>query len=579
MSARLCLATLTILSSIAAALPPQSWTLARSGHFEVYSDADPNRAPSLLSDFERMYTFFARQVGATPDPGHPIRIICFGGRQEYESYRTHAAADAYYLGTTARDYIVLPACTPGDFHVAAHEYAHLLIHSSGLELPRWIGEGISEVASTVQIRDRASSVGGDLPNRSRLLSTEKWLPLSELFALGENAEGSAVFYSQSWALTAMLLLSPEYGPRFRLLLASLASGVGGEAALSSVYRRSPDNVIRDLRAWLARIPAAVPLPGIGGLAIPSRPAPVSSFESRAMLADLRFASGDLDRAEIQYRTLAAGPSGHPAMAEVYSALGLIALRKNNAPAALAEWERAMQLGITDAGICYRYAMLAEQRGLAPGQVRRALEQAIALQPDFEDAHFKLALMLKNGGQPELALAQFKAMHGVSPARAFAYWSAMADTLLDLRRREDARAAALHARESATSDAEREQAGRILYMADTELAVELTSGPDGPHFRAIRVPHDQPPRNPFIESGDRIQRAEATLKEVQCAENEIRITVSGQSADLTLSVPDPSRVQIRNTPGVSFEFTCGPQTPGKVLVEYTTTNILRGLELR
>jgi tetratricopeptide (TPR) repeat protein len=576
---------------MAAARPAEPWTLARSSHFEVYTDAGPNRAPSLLADFERMHAFFARQVGAAPDPRRQVRIICFGGRQEYESYRLNSRADAYYLGTPDRDYIVMPACAPGDFHVTAHEYAHLLIHSSGLGLPRWIAEGISEVASTVQIGDRASSVGGDLPNRSRLLRTERWLPLSELFARGENDEGGTVFYSQSWALTAMLMLSPECGPRFRLLLASLASGVGGEAALGSVYNRSPDTVVHDLRAWLARIPPPVPLPGMGGAAVPGEAAPVSTFESQAMLADLRFAAGDLDRAESMYRSLTAGPGGRPGTAEIYSALGLIALRKNDAPAALAAWEHAMQLGIADPGICYRYAMLADQRGLPPSQVRRALEHAIALQPDFDDARFKLALMLKNAGQPEPALAQLKAMSAVSPARAFAYWSAMADTLLDLRsdlgvdlgasagRREDARVAALKARECASSDAEREHAGRILYMADTDLAVQLTSGPDGPAFRAIRVPHDQPPRNPFIESGDRIQRAEATLQQIECTGNEIRIALSGQAGDLTLSVPDPTRVEIRNTPGVSFEFTCGPQTPRKVLVEYTATNILRGLELR
>ena len=45
----------------------------------------------------------------------------------------------------------------------------------------------------------------------------------------------ALFYSQTWALTEMLMLSPEYGPRFRLLLGSLALGTGSETALHSVY--------------------------------------------------------------------------------------------------------------------------------------------------------------------------------------------------------------------------------------------------------------------------------------------------------------------------------------------------------
>jgi len=576
MSARRSLANLGLFFCVAAARAPEPWTVARNSHFEVYSNAGPNSAPSLLAAFERMHAF-ARRVGVTPDPRRPVRVICFGTRPEFESYRLSASADANYLGTEARDYIVMPALAAGDFHVAAHEYAHVLIHSSGLGLPRWIAEGISEVASTVQIRDRASSVGGDLPAHSRLLRTETWLPLSDLFARGENdGGGHAIFYSQSWALTAMLMLSPGYGPRFPLLLGSMASGVGAEAALRSVYGAAPDTVLRDLRAWLARIPPAVPLPGVGGLMQPAEPAPVSELAARFVLADLRLAAGDLDRAQAMYRALAADSE----TGDAYSALGIIALRRDDAPEALAAWQRAMQRGIHDAGICYRYAILADQRGLPAAQVHRALEQAIALQPDFDDAHFKLALMDKNASQPEAAIAHLKAMRSIAPARAFSYWSAMADALLDLGRRDEARAAANQAGEVAASDAEREHAGQILYMAETDLSVQLTSGPDGrPHFRTVRVPHDQPSRNPFIEPGDGIRRTEATLKEIECAADGIHISVAGESGDLRLSLPDPSRVQIRNIPGVSFEFTCGPQTPAKVVVEYTANHVLRGLELR
>lgn len=578
MFAQRCLATLTLLSSITAVIAaPRTtapWTLARSSHFEVYSHAGPTSAPTLLANFERMHAFFARQVGVAPDSRRAVRVICFGGREEYESFRFDSTADAYYLGTDNRDYIVMPACASGDFHTAAHEYAHLLIHSSGLTLPRWMAEGISEVASTVQIRERASSIGGDLPNRSRLLRSAAWMPLSGLFAVGEKNSGGPIFYAQSWALTAMLLLSPQYSPRFRLLAASLATGVGGVAALSSVYGISAENMAYDLRAWLANIPPPVPLAGTGIPALPTQQVVLQPYAARTVLADLRFALGDLDGAEAMYRALVQ----ETGTAEVYSALGLVALRKNNAPAALEAWNRAMALGIADANICYRYATLADTRGIPAGEVRRALEKAIALDAGFDDARFKLALLLKNAGQPEPALAQLQAMRAATPAHAFVYWSVLADTLLDMGRRENARAAALRAREAAASDAERERAASIVYMAETDLAVQLTSEPDGPHFQTIRVPHDQPARNPFIESSDRIQRIEATLEQIECTENAISVVLASPSGDLRLAVPDPSRVQIRNSPAVSFEFTCGPQTPQKVLVEYTANKILRGLEL-
>jgi tetratricopeptide (TPR) repeat protein len=585
MSAQRCVATLALLASIAAARPPEPWTLARSGHFEIYSDAPASTAPSLLSAFERMYSFFARQVGVTPAPNRPVRIICFGSSQEYDSYRLSPGADAYYAGTEVRDYIVMPVAPGdfqgdlhGDFHLAAHEYSHLLIHASGLHLPRWIAEGISEVASTVRIGARDSSVGGDLSSRSHLLGTAKWMPLSDLFATAETGSGvHALFYSQSWALTAMLMLSPDYGPRFQLLLSSLASGVGSEVALRNVYHTSPDTLTRDLHAWLARIPPPIPLPGIAAIVPPAQPVPISSFASRAMLADLRLAMGNLDQAEAIYRAMAAESRS----AEVYAALGVIALRKEDRAGALAAWRQAMDLGIGDAALCYRYAVLADQRGLAVEQIRGALERAIALQPDFDDAHFILALKEQNAGQSQSAVSHLRAIRTVSPARAFAYFAAMAAALLDLGRRADSRAAAVQAREHAATDAERGHADQLIYMADTDLSVQLTSGPDGrTHFQAIRVPYNQPPRNPFIEPGDGIERAEATLSRIECAGNGISVVVSRQEGGLTLSVPDPSRVQIRNTtPGISFEFTCGPQTPRKVIVEYTAARVLRGLELQ
>jgi hypothetical protein len=250
------MATLVLLASIAitiaAARSPEPWTLARSEHFEIYSDAAAGAAPSLLSAFERMYAFFARQVGVTPAPHRTVRIIRFGSSQEYDSYRLRSGADAYYIGTGTRDYIVMPAFANdfhGDLHIAAHEYSHLLIHASGFDLPHWIAEGISEVASTVRIGARDSSVGGDLSSRSQLLGAAKWMPLSDLFAMAEtDAGGHALYYSQSWALTAMLMLSPDYGPRFRLLLGALASGVGSETALRNVYHTSLDTLTRDLHA-------------------------------------------------------------------------------------------------------------------------------------------------------------------------------------------------------------------------------------------------------------------------------------------------------------------------------------------
>jgi hypothetical protein len=96
-----------------------------------------------------------------------------------------------------------------------------------------------------------------------------------------------------------------------------------------------------------------------------------------------------------------------------------------------------------------------------------------------------------------------------------------------------------------------------------------------------VPVGGSARNPFIEAGEGALRTEATLREVECAENGgIGLVVENAQGRLTLGIPDPSRVEIRNAGGVAFEFTCGPQQARRVLVEYAAKSmILRGLELR
>jgi tetratricopeptide (TPR) repeat protein len=470
----------------------------------------------------------------------------------------------------------MPALPPGDFHLAAHEYAHVLIRSAGLRLPRWIAEGISEVASTVRIGDRSSSVGGDLPARSQFLRRMPWLPPAELFRRGEqDGDGGDVFYAESWALTQMLMLSPQYAPGFRLLVGSLAAGADGEAALRAAYRLSAETVIGDLRAWVARIPAPVPLAGVGTADLRVEAVVLSTTGEQSMLADLRYALGDLDGAAAIYRALVSGSAG----SDVYASLGVVELRRGHRQVALRAWERAMELGVMDAAVCYRYAMLADLNGVPSAQVRRALERALALRPGFDDAHYQLALMLHSAGEAEAAITHLRAMRTIADARAVSYWSVMANALLDLGRRDEARAAALKVRAAATSEDERQKAERIVLLADTELIVQLTSGPDGPHFQTVRVPLGQSARNPFIEEGDGIRRMEATLRTVECADDGIRIGISSKGGELVLSVPDPSRVQIRNTPGVAFEFVCGPQKSQAVLVEYTSGNVLRGLELR
>src|SRR5204862_352778 len=79
---------------------------------------------------------------------------------------------------------------------------------------------------------------------------------------GAETARETLFYAESWALAEMLLVAPEYAPRFTALLAMVATGSSSQAAIEGVYRTSIDTVFRDLRTRVARGAAAIPLPGL-----------------------------------------------------------------------------------------------------------------------------------------------------------------------------------------------------------------------------------------------------------------------------------------------------------------------------
>lgn len=418
----------------------------------------------------------------------------------------------------------------------------------------------------------------------------EWMPLAQLLALPpesslrEDRDGTALFYAQSWALAEMLAFSPDYSARFPALIAALASGAAGGQALPAVYGKSLEAIARDLHGWTGkRVPAPIGLPPAAPGSVAVEVSPVSPFVWRSRMAEVFLAAGDLARAETLYRDLAREA---PEDAEIAAALGLIALRQDDREGARRAWKRAIDGHIADATLCYRYAVLAEDAGLPPGEIRAALERAIALQPDFDDARYLLALLEKNAGHQQAALALFRGMRAVAPARAYSYWSALADTLNELGRRTEARAAAATAAQYAGTPDERSRAAQLAWVAESDVAVQFARGADGrPHLVTTRVPHETQDFNPFIEPGDDIRRVQGTFRELDCAATGARIVVNTAEGSLSLAIEDPLRVQMRHAPA---ELICGPQPAGAaaVTVEYAvgrqganTAGLVRGMEFR
>jgi tetratricopeptide (TPR) repeat protein len=294
------------------------------------------------------------------------------------------------------------------------------------------------------------------------------------------------------------------------------------------------------------------------------------------------AEGQLRRAESLYTAVEQQSPGDP---NTLAALGTIALREDEESKAIDYWREAIDDGITDADVCYRYAVLAEKAGLPPTGIQHALERAVLLRPGFDDARYKLALLKSNAGDFSAAVNQLRAIRNVLPARAFSYWSALSYASMELGDRTVAKQAAQEAGKCAHTESERLRANQLAYMADTDLTVQFVHDADGrPRLVETRVPHGTSDWNPFVEPTDRIQQAEGQLQEIICSSGKLTgILVDTAKGRLTLAVPDPQHVLMRNGPA---EFTCGPQQPKPIKVQYTsayananTEGIVRGIAFR
>jgi tetratricopeptide (TPR) repeat protein len=532
-----------------AALAASEWTLARSAHAEVYSQAGEANARSMALLIERLHMFFAAVPQASQDGRPPVRVVVFRSTEEYESYRLRPAAGAYYMGTERRDYIVMPSSGDSDLRVGAHEYWHVVARNAGLELPLWLEEGLAECLSNFRFGDMDRSAASKSAFRLQTLRGHIWMPLSAMLALPkdsptrEERDTASLFYAQSWALTEMLLADPGYRARFAELVAAIATGMPSEGALITAYGKPLAAIEVDLRSWVERGKVApVFLPEAEPDAARVEIAEASPLTSGTALADVLEASGHLDRAEALYRRLAAQEPDDP---NVDSALARIAFQKGENESARELFRRAADHGFHD-----------------------------------DDALYKLALLENNAGEHEAALADLRAIRQVPHPRRFAYWEAVAYAANQLGKRDEAVSAANNALVYASNETERAQAGEQRLIAQTDIVVQFERDANG-QLRLVnrRAAHDSTEWNPFIEPGDQVRRVVGQLKNIDCG-TETVFRVETAAGLLHLVLPDPQHVLMRNAPS---EYTCGPQVATEVSVVYAASGprsgILRGLEFR
>ena len=223
---RVALACLAIVVRMPAAAH-DPWLKITSANFELYTTANERDGRDLIRHFEQVRSFFLQAFGSHLRASRPARIIAFRNEKEYRPYRPNEFATAFFQPGAFHDLIVISSAASERYPVAVHEYTHLMIHQSGMELPPWLNEGLAELYSSLEPHGERILVGQLIPERLLVLRREPWIPLAALLAADHSSpyynekSHAGMFYAESWALVHMLNLDPEYRPQLKSLVAAL----------------------------------------------------------------------------------------------------------------------------------------------------------------------------------------------------------------------------------------------------------------------------------------------------------------------------------------------------------------------
>lgn len=240
-----CLALGTALACATTPPPSQDFVAVATPHFEVMSSLGEDETMALADDLERFHVGVAFALGLAPEPAPsgPMRVLAFDDRSLTRPFRK-GGGRAYLLPTEEGAVLVLRA--GGSWREDSdpqlrHDYAHHLFRSRRPgPWPLWYEEGLSQLASTVEVRGETIRVGQ--PRGDYVVALRDWrmTSLDPLLAVEDVSDWTLrereELDAESWALAHYLTFSQGTGGSREKPLAHFAKRVAiGEDPVLAAY--------------------------------------------------------------------------------------------------------------------------------------------------------------------------------------------------------------------------------------------------------------------------------------------------------------------------------------------------------
>jgi tetratricopeptide (TPR) repeat protein len=444
------------------------WVRVSEGNLAVYTQGDPAQSSLLLHSFAQLRNALAQASPFRVDQSANLKIIAFHSEREFNRYRLSAGSCAYYQQTHRSEYIVLQDLNPAHHELFSHEFTHFVLAHSGVSLPLWLNEGLADFYSTFHIDGNRVIFGRSVPGRLHVLHSSEWLPLDKLFEVSPSSPyyselgRMTLFYSESWALAHMLVVSPSYAAGFPKFLQALSEGHTAAEGFQLVYHKTPAQLETDLRDYVDQQHLPVieaQLTSVSDAPAAASMASVSNADMDFMLADLAVANPNA-RVGLEAQ-LASAASQVPGSPDAEENLGYLALRQGKSAAARAHFQLAVDRHSSDPGVLFYLAHLNHEAGAPSDQVIPLLQRALSLKPGLSEARLELALVQTSDGNFPKALEALQNLTGLHPENVYAAAYTEAYCYAHTDKLPEARIAAQRAQTLAGNDHDRAETSELL----------------------------------------------------------------------------------------------------------------------
>jgi tetratricopeptide (TPR) repeat protein len=562
--------TLACLNSLTA---ETHWSRMVSSNFDLYTTTGERTARETIRYFEQVHSFFAQAIPHAVENAPRLRIVAFNSSKEYAPYRPNEFTVAYYKSTANHDYIVMGQTGADAFPIAIHEYVHLVVRLSKLNLPPWLNEGVAELYSTLKPMGDKILVGSLIPGRHQALLEEKWVPLATILAAGQDSpyynekDKAGSLYNEGWALTHMLALSPEYRAKYPQVMRAISDGAPSAAALEQTYGKPLSKIEHDLIAYLHGV-------RFQGILIPVKfekmddelkAEPAGEFDVAMLLAEI----GDQPGKELATRkALESLMAGNPNRPEPYQGLGYLEARQNQMSEAREHFAKAYELGSRDGGLLWDYGRVIESSN--PARSIEALTELLKQDPDRLEVRLELASVQLQSHAAKGTLETLAPVKKVKPEDAPRLLTLLAYANLEAGDRTVARNAASQLKTVSTNAEDRARADGILKFIDDSRP--NVSTPTLARERADSAPllkHQEAGQEPAPEPVPPMTRRPSLtgkFVELRCGD-QARIVVDTAEGKKLLLIEDPSKLLVNGKSGETVDLTCGPQKAAQIRVEW------------